>query len=181
MGDAPNDASGQSRKRTWVSNRVDQDKYNFAISYEANDTEFPTYTRTYVLPREGYEPLGLLSPDPFDPFALMIGEQALTEIEPVELRTVYLKVVRVFATLPGPISYAIEYPYGGDLKCPRVTTKQKFAHQAFPQPIGTRCPIPNYGDAILIGQSIQQTEYGAVDIVQSIYDEIPKIDSGPHG
>jgi hypothetical protein len=181
VADSPSDASGQGRKRTWVSNRLDQDKYNFAISYEGNETAFPTYTRTYIVPREGYEPLDLLSPDSYDPFALLIGEQVLSETEPPELKTCYLKVVRVFATLPGPLTYAIEYPYGGNPNCPRVTTKQKFAHMAFPQAIGTRCPITNYGNAILIAQTIQQTDFAGVDLVNSIYDVIPNVILAPTG
>jgi hypothetical protein len=181
VADSPVDASGTMRKRTWVSNRLDQDRYNFAIAYENNDTDFPTYTRTYVLPREGYEPLPLLSPDSFDPFAFLIGEQVLPDTDPPELKTCYLKVVRVFQTLPGPISYSIEYPYGGNPKCPRLTTKQKFAHQAQPQALGTKCSIPNYTEAILIGQSIQQSEYDAVDIVQSIYDIVPHVVLAPTG
>src|SRR4029077_190619 len=158
-GDSATDSTGTQRKRTWVSNRLDQDKYNFAVSYETNDTEFPTYTRTYDLPREGYEPLELLTPDSYDPFAYLIGEQVLTETDPPELRTVFLKVVRVFQTLPGPIAYSIEYPYGGNPNCPRVTTKQKDRHMAFPQDLGTKCPIENYTDAILVAQTIQQSDF----------------------
>src|SRR4029077_6411932 len=87
----------------------------------------------------------------------------------------FLKVVRVFQTLPGPIAYSIEYPYGGNPNCPRVTTKQKDRHMAFPQDLGTKCPIENYTDAILVAQTIQQSDFAGVDIVNRIYDIIPKV------
>jgi hypothetical protein len=175
VADAAIDSTGTQRKRTWVSNRLDQDKYNFAVSYETNDTEFPTYTRTYILPREGYEPLELLAPDSYDPFAYLIGEQVLTDTDPPELRSVFLKVVRVFQTLPGPIAYSIEYPYGGNPECPRITTKQKDRHMSFPQDLGTKCPIENYTNAILVAQTIQQADFAGVDIINRIYDVIPKV------
>ena len=179
VSDAPADVTGGKRKRTWVSNRLDQDRYNFSISYEQNDTEFPNYTRVYVLPREGYTPLDLLSEDPYDPFARLVAEEALNETDPPELRNAYVKVARVYHTLPGPISYSIEYPYGGNPSAPRITTKQKFSHMEFPQAPGTRCPLVNYTDAILIAQTIQQTEFAAVDMASRIYDMVPKVVFGP--
>ena len=181
VADAPVDASGTTRKRTWVSNRLDQDRYNFSVSFEVHHSEFPTYTRTYILPREGYEPLELLVPDPFDPFAFLIGEQAVPDTDPPELRSVYLKVVRIYETLPGPITYSIEFPYGGNPSCPRITTKQKFAHMAFPDAPGTKCPIENYTNAILVGQTITQSEHAAVDLVQGIYDVVPLVILAPPG
>jgi hypothetical protein len=48
------DRGGAMRKRTWAKPRDHQDRYNFAISYDGNDTEYPVYTRTYVFLREGY-------------------------------------------------------------------------------------------------------------------------------
>ena len=169
------DASGIMRKRTWASTRVDQDQYNFNVSYDGNEVEFPVYTRTYVLPREGYQPLELLSPDPLDPFAFLTAEQVISEVEPAQLRSIFIKVVRIYTTLPGPILYSIEYPYGGHPSYPRITTKQKFGHMKFPDTLGTKCPIPNYTEAILVAQTIQQTEYAGVDQVQRIYDVVPLV------
>lgn len=175
VADEASDASGIMRKRTWVSPRVDQDIYNFNVAYEGNDVDFPTYTRTYVLPREGYSPLELLTPDPFDPFAFLVAEQLVSETEPAQLRSVFVKVVRIYQTLPGPILYSIEYPYGGHPSYPRVTTKQKFAHMTFPESLGAKCPIPNYTEAILVAQTVQQTEYAAVDTLQRIFDIVPEV------
>jgi hypothetical protein len=175
VADEPADASGIMRKRTWASNRIDQDRYNFAISYEGNSVDHPIYTRTYVLPREGYSPLELLTPDPFDPNAFLVAEQMVSETEPAQLRSQFVKVARIYQVLPGPLLYSIEYPYGGHPSYPRVTTKQKFAHLRFPGNLGAKCPIPNYDSAILVAQTIAQTDYAAVDLAQCIYDIVPRI------
>ena len=175
VADESGDTSGIMRKRTWASSRVDQDQYNFNVSYDGNDIDFPVYTRTYVLAREGYQPLELLTPDPFDPFAFLTAEQAVSEVEPAQLRSVFVKVVRIFSTLPGPILYSIEYPYGGHPSYPRITTKQKFGHMKFPDNLGTKCPIANYSHAILVAQTIQQTEYAGIDQVQRIFDIVPQV------
>lgn len=173
--DAPADAAGIMRKRTWAKPRDAQDRYNFALSYDGNDTEYPVYTRSYVFLREGYTPLELLSPDPYDPHAFLIAEQVASDLEPAQLKSVFIKVTRIFSTLPGPILYSIEYPYGGHPSYPRITTKQKFPHLKFPDNLGAKCPIPNYLDAVLVAQSIQQTEYASVDSLQRIYDVVPLV------
>lgn len=178
VADTAADTTGVMRKRTWVSNRTDQDKYNFAIAYENSESSFPNYTRVYVLPREGYTPKELLTQDSFDPYAFLVAEQMISETDPPELRNQYVKVVRMYNTLPGPISYALEYPYGGNISYPRITTKQKFSHMEFPQSSGTKCPLVNYTDAILIGQTIQQTEIWAIDLVTRIYDVVPDVTYG---
>ena len=175
VADEASDASGIMRKRTWASSRVDQDIYNFNLAYEGNDVDFPTYTRTYVYPREGYTPLELLTPDPFDPFAFLVAEQVVSEVEPAQLRSLFIKVVRIYQTLPGPILSSIEYPYGGHPSYPRITTKQKFAHLKFPESLRTKCPLPNYTEAILVAQTVQQTEFAGVDSLQRIYDIVPEV------
>jgi hypothetical protein len=175
VADEPGDSSGTMRKRTWAGPRGGQDLYNFAVSFDGNDVDFPVYTRTYILPREGYQPLELLTPDPADPFAFLIGETVEKDIDPAQLKSQFIRVTRIFHTLPGPILYSIEYPYGGHPSFPRITTKQKWAHMKFPDNLGTKCPIVNYEMAILIAQSIQQTEYAAVDMIQRIFDVVPKV------
>jgi hypothetical protein len=174
-GDEASDPSGGTRKRTWAKVRNNQDRYNFAISYDGNDVEYPAYTRTYVFPREGYTPVELLTPDPADPFAFLVAEQESQDLDPAQLKSVFIKVTRIYQTLPGPILYSLEYPYGGHPSYPRITTKQKHPHMKFPDILGTKCPIENYQDAVLVAQTIQQTEFAAVDSVQRIYDVVPKV------
>jgi hypothetical protein len=51
-----------------------------------------------------------LTPDPPDPFAFMVAEQVSADPPDIpQLKNVFVKVVRIFQTLPGPILYSIEY------------------------------------------------------------------------
>lgn len=108
---APEGVSGEFVRRTWASNRVDQDAYNYSISYAEGDPEYPIYTHTYVFPREGYEPLPPLSPDPDAEHAgaYLTQEQMINEVSPPELGSLYVKVVRVYETLPGPVVTTYDY------------------------------------------------------------------------
>lgn len=109
--EAPADVNGWFYKRIWVNNRIDQQTYNYDISYAEGDPEYPTITRVYVYPRDSYNtdpvgpngPLTPLTPDPVYPGALLVQEQMLNQAEPVEIQSRYVKVVRVYETLPGPV------------------------------------------------------------------------------
>lgn len=118
----PADINGYFVKRIWASNRVDQDTYNYSISYAYGNTNYPTYTRIYVVPRDGYVPLAPLSADPVDPDAKLISEQLVNQVEPQELSSKYVKVVRVYETVPGPV--VTTYDFDPELKVNVVTTRQ---------------------------------------------------------
>jgi hypothetical protein len=92
---------GQWVKRIWVNDRVNQDSYNYAIKYSAGSQAHPIYTRTYVVPREGYEPLPDGTPDTLFPTAVLVDEEA--DRTGNELDSKYITVIRVYETLPGPI------------------------------------------------------------------------------
>ena len=94
VSDEPADTTGFVRKRTWASNRIDEDLYNFQIDYEGNNPDYPIYSRTYILPRDGYTPLPALSPDPIDESAKLVSESLTNEVQPAELGNQYVKVVR---------------------------------------------------------------------------------------
>jgi hypothetical protein len=98
--------------RIWVNNRIDQDSYNAAeISFEQSDPAFPQITRVYVYPRDSYNtdpvgpngPLAPLTPDSQYPQALLVQEQMLNQASPEQIQSKYIKVVRVFQTVPGPV------------------------------------------------------------------------------
>lgn len=98
---SPNSEDGQWVKRIWANDRVDQDTYNYAIKYSGGSDAHPIYIRTYLLPRETYQPVPDLSPDPLFPGALLVDEEvARTE---GEFDSRYVQVTRVYETLPGPI------------------------------------------------------------------------------
>lgn len=174
--DAPYNQEGTLRKRVWVNDRIDQDRYNFKIDYEGNNPEFPLYIRTYIVRRDGYTPLVALSKDPVDEYALLISEQVLNETQPAELTNALVKVVRIYQTLPGLITYSIEYPYGGMSNFPRITTKQKVATgHAIPAPSASGCPVEGYQSAALITQSVKKTDNFNVDELNNVYEMTPPI------
>ena len=174
--DSPEDPDGRYRKRIWVNNRIDQDLYNFQVDYEGNNPAFPIYTRVYVLPRDAYTPLLALTDDPVDPHAKLISEQLVNQTEPQELSTQYVKVARVYQTLPGIITNNIDYPYGGLTGFPRITSKQKVeANSATPGMPGESCPVPGYEGARLISQSVARTENGNIDELTRIYEITPAL------
>ena len=92
---------GQWVKRIWVNDRVDQDSYNYTIKYIEGSKEHPSFVRTYIVPRDTYIPLEDGSPDPSFPGAILT-EQVVERVEG-ELDSQYIKVVRVYDTLDGPV------------------------------------------------------------------------------
>ena len=111
---------GQWVKRIWVNDRVNQDSYNYAIKYSAGSQAHPIYTRTYVVPRDGYAPIPDGTPDPLFPTALLVDEEAnRTENE---LDSKYITVTRVYETIPGPTVPTRRYNQRGDLETVIVQT-----------------------------------------------------------
>lgn len=92
---------GQWVKRIWVNDRVNQDSYNYAIKYSSGSQQHPIYTRTYIVPREGYAPLPDGTPDPLFPGAVLVDEEV--NRSEGELDSKYISVTRVYETLPGPM------------------------------------------------------------------------------
>lgn len=88
-------------RRIYATDRVDQDTYNYAIKYSAGSPDHPIYTRTSLELREGYAPLADGAPDPLIPGAYLVDEEAAPADG--ELNSLYLKVLRVYETLPGPV------------------------------------------------------------------------------
>jgi hypothetical protein len=87
-------------RRVFATDRVNQEAYNYAIQYSAGEPDYPIYVRTYVEPRDTYVPLADNSPDPVIPGAFLVDEEAAPADG--ELNNLYLKVTRIYETLPGP-------------------------------------------------------------------------------
>jgi hypothetical protein len=128
---SPNSEDGQWVKRIWANDRVDQDTYNYAIKYSGGSDAHPIYIRTYVELRETYAPVPDLSPDPLFPGAFLVEEEV--QREDSELDSKYVKVIRTYETLPGPIISSKRYNERGDLET--VETQQVFP-SALPDPDG---------------------------------------------
>jgi len=111
---------GQWVKRIWVNDRVNQDSYNYAIKYSAGSLAHPIYTRTYIVPRDGYTPLPEGTPDTILPTAVLVDEEA--ERTGNELDSRYITVTRVYETLPGPEVPTRRYNQRGDLETVIVQT-----------------------------------------------------------
>jgi hypothetical protein len=104
---------GQWVKRIWVNDRVDQDSYNYTIKYIEGSREHPSFVRTYIVPRDTYVGLEDGSPDPAFPGAVLT-EEVVERVEG-ELDSQYIKVVRVYDTLDGPVVNAralVQTPLG---------------------------------------------------------------------
>lgn len=92
-------------RRVYAKDRQDEDAYNFAIKYSDNNPAYPIYVRTYTILRSEYAPLTAGSPDPVFPSAFLISEEVVRfkgDAENDALDSLYVKVLRVFETLPGP-------------------------------------------------------------------------------
>ena len=136
---------GQWVKRIWVNDRVNQDSYNYAIKYSAGSQAHPIYTRTYIVPRDGYAPLPDGTPDTLFPTAVLVDEQA--ERTGNELDSRYITVTRVYETLPGPEVPTRRYNQRGDLETVIVQT---VGPNAQPDPDGL----------LVTGSQVEQVEVG---------------------
>jgi hypothetical protein len=111
-------------RRIYAKDRADQDEYNYAIKYAGSDPNFPTYVRTYILPRADYEPLAKGAQDPEYPTATLVSEEvqriksnATSDANEELLDSLFVKVIRIFETLPGPtIGAKRVYNERGDLE-----------------------------------------------------------------
>jgi hypothetical protein len=88
-------------RRVYAKDRVDQDAYNYAIKYSGGSSDHPIYIRTYILPRKGYTPLASGTLDPEFGGAVYVQEE-LSNVDDPSLNSLFVKVTRVFETLPGP-------------------------------------------------------------------------------
>jgi hypothetical protein len=108
-------------RRIYATDRVDQDAYNYAIKYSGGSLEHPIYIRSYVTLRSSYAPLASGSADPDNSGAVLVEE----EVAPMdgELNSLYIKVNRVYETLPGPVITSYDTNETGQVVT--VTTQRK--------------------------------------------------------
>ena len=134
----PLDGSDQFVRRIYATDRADQDAYNYAIKYSAGSPGHPIYIRSYIEPRESYVPLADGSPDSVFPDAFLVEE----EMAPVEgeLNSLYVRVTRVFETLPGPLLTSFETNDAGQ----KVTvTTQRKASSGYTLPVASATSSPS--------------------------------------
>ena len=113
-------------RRVYAKDRQDEDAYNFAIKYSDNNPAYPIYVRTYTVLRAEYSPLLPGSADPVYPSALLVSEEVVRfkgEAEEGSLDSLYVKVLRIYETLPGPGVTRFETNEAGQTV--EVTTQRK--------------------------------------------------------
>ena len=118
------DANFMWVRRIYAKDRADQDEYNYAIKFSANDPGYPIYVRTYILPRADYEPLDLGAIDPEYPTATLVNEEvqriksnSTSDANEELLDSLFVKVIRIYETIPGPaIGAKRVYNERGDLE-----------------------------------------------------------------
>jgi len=108
--------------RFWANDRSarSQDVWNYALQFSGEATSFPIYIREYILPRVGYQRLPELTPDSANANALLVKEDMRELPDEDPLRSRYVKVVRVFETLPGPFLTSTRIDFDG-----MVVTEQR--------------------------------------------------------
>lgn len=151
-----------------------QDEYNYEISYPYGRKDAPRYTRTYVLPRDGYQAAADNSADPAFVDAILVGQE-MQRIGVKEMDSLYVKVQRTYDTIlaaasldgltgatPDGTEYGVSYsfPYSGgteSVSYPMVTWKIPIKHSAYSAAADlSSCPIAGYTDLKLVEQEYQQ-------------------------
>jgi hypothetical protein len=148
----PLDGSDQFVRRIYATDRADQDTYNYAIKYSAGSPGHPIYIRTYVEPRASYKPLADGSADSVFPDAFLVEE----EMQPVEgeLNSLYVKVSRVFETLPGPVLTSFETNEAGQ-KVTVTTQRKSSADYSLPAASATSNPSAQAEDTGVVTEQIR--------------------------
>lgn len=99
------EANSQWIRRVYANERFNQEAYNYAVKYSGEDRDKPIYVRTYTLPRATYQPLTKGTADPVYSNAVLVEETAdriKDDQTDGQLDSLFIKVTRVYETLPGP-------------------------------------------------------------------------------
>jgi hypothetical protein len=112
----PLDGTDRFVRRIYATDRADQDTYNYAVNYSSGSAAHPVYVRSYIELRSDYKRLPDGTPDSVFKDAILVSE----EMAPVEgeLSSLYVRVTRVFETLPGPLLTGQRYDESFDLVIP---------------------------------------------------------------
>lgn len=149
---APIDNADQFVRRIYATDRADQDAYNYAIKYSSGSPGHPIYIRSYVEPRAEYTPLADGSPDAVFTDAYLVEEE-MAAVEG-ELNSLYVRVTRVFETLPGPVLTSFETNEAGQ-KVTVTTQRKSSAGYSLPAASATLSPSAQAEDAGVVTEQIR--------------------------
>lgn len=150
-------------RRIYAKDRLDEDAYNYALKYSANNPDYPIYIRAYTLLRADYVPLPAGSPDPAFPAATLISEEVVRlkgDAEDGALDSLYVKVIRTFETLPGPVITRYETNDQGQIV--EVSTQRKFYGDGY---------VPPTADALTSFGS----EIGEDNVITDVVRTVPEV------
>ena len=148
----PLDGSDQFVRRIYATDRVNQDAYNYAVKYSSGSPNHPIYIRSYIEPRADYFPLPEGTADSYLENALLVEE----ETAPVEgeLNSLYVRVTRVFETLPGPILTSFETNEAGQ-KITVTTQRKASSGYSLPSASATSSPSAQAEDTGVVTEQIR--------------------------
>ena len=137
------------------------------VSYLDEDRAIKKVERLVKMPRNAWD-IPFYTADVEHPTAILVQQVKAGEDQQ------FAEIYRIYETLPGELRYSISFPYGGLTGFPRLTIRQhvRADSQVFEAP-GAACPIPTYGEAILITQAYADSDYPAVRVNTRVYDVIP--------
>lgn len=102
VGQAPvkGDGTEKTVRRTYATDRIAQEAYNYSIGYSCDGKAFPKIIRKKLVLRSQYTKLAEYAPDPDFAAALLVGEE--TSRADADLDTLFFWVTYTYETLPGP-------------------------------------------------------------------------------
>lgn len=104
----PQDGDGTWATLVYASDLYKQEEWNYSIKYSGDAVAYPIFIRAYLVPRDGFKPDTVLTTlDPIfkaesgNPVRLV--EQELRQSEDTEVSSLYVTVLMVYETVPGPL------------------------------------------------------------------------------
>lgn len=157
-------------RRVYATDRFNQEAYNFAIKYSGEDPSKPIFVRTYVLPRDTYAPLAKGSSDPVYESALLV-EEAVERLKDDQtdgqLDSIFVKVTRVYETLPGPGLTTKKKGSAGS-----IPAKFQAARQVTVTKTTVASPtIPDDTTDTIVESSVEQATFAKAQKVNSVLDQ----------
>jgi hypothetical protein len=87
----------------YVSDRANEDAWNFTLKYALESKPHSIISRTYTLPRAEYVRPDNLTADPVAADHVLVHEEELAISDQPEMGTLYIRVLRIYKKFPGPL------------------------------------------------------------------------------
>lgn len=104
---SPADGKGDTATLIYACDQYKPDEWNYGIKYSGDAPAYPIFLRTYLKQRDGFKPEDVLTT--LDPIfkaesgnPVILVEQELRASEDEEVSNLYVSVIMVYETVPGP-------------------------------------------------------------------------------